>query len=116
MVRTAQVEELEWVQRAELFKPIPRSDATSEPITLKSVDTNRGDDMMPNYRRRLVLRDIKARMSAEQQMEANEHATSLEAFWTDMSLMMSRQKSNKDNSLKFASRSTTFRGCLSTGS
>ena len=59
MVRPARVEELEWVENADLLTAVPWSEATWEPITLMWVDTNKGDDAKPNYRSRFVLRGTR---------------------------------------------------------
>ena len=69
-VWAARSEEIAWVESSDLFDVFPRSGVTSKPIPLKWIDTNKGDDANPNYRSRLVLRDIKARKRPEQRMEA----------------------------------------------
>ena len=76
-LRAARAEELERVEQADVFTPLPRNEATSKPITLKLVDTIKGDDMLPTCRRRWVLRDSGARKSAEQQMEAEDLFSSM---------------------------------------
>ena len=55
-----------------LFSPVPRSEATWKLMTLKWVETSKGNDTNPNCRSRWKLRDIKARRKAAQQMEAKD--------------------------------------------
>ena len=76
-LRAARAEELERVEQADVFTPLPRNEATSKPITLKLVDTITGDHMLPNCRGRWVLRGSGARKSAEQQMEAEDLFSSM---------------------------------------
>ena len=98
MVKAARAEEIKWVESADLFDPVPRSEATPKPITLKWVDTNKGDDVNPMCRSRLVLRDIKARRAKDEQLEAKDLFSSmppLESFRTMVLLMMSKRVSSR---------------------
>ena len=62
IVRVARAEELEWVEKVNLFTAVPRRKATFKPAPRKWVHTNKGDDTKPNSSRsQLVLRDIKVR-------------------------------------------------------
>jgi len=76
MVRKAREEELEWVRKAELYEVVPRQTCLQEtgkqPVTLRWVDTNKGDDQKPNYRSRLVMRDIKAKKTEGERLEAKD--------------------------------------------
>ena len=65
LVRAARAEELEWVKKQGVYEITDESICWNEtgqaPITLKWVDTNKGDDEHPKYRSRLVVREIKAK-------------------------------------------------------
>ncbi|CAK0899207.1 unnamed protein product [Prorocentrum cordatum] len=67
LVAQARAVEREWVKKQELIEIVPRSQAFAEtgrpPIPLKWVDTNKGDAERPNYRSRLVVKEIKAMRS-----------------------------------------------------
>ena len=74
-------------------------------ITTKWVDTNKGDDVNPMCRSRLVLRDMKARKTKNEQLEAKDLFSSmppLESFRTMVSLMMSKRVSSRGLPLKLA--------------
>ena len=60
-VKNARDEEIRWILGGDFVDPVPRIETTSKPITLKWVDTNKADDLNPNYKSRLVQRDLKAR-------------------------------------------------------
>ena len=62
-VAAARKEELDWVQRQCIYKKVDAEDARKVgkvPITMKWVDRNKGDNERPNYRSRLVCREIKS--------------------------------------------------------
>ena len=63
MVRAARRRELEYFAAKTVWKKVPRSDAQKyqgkPPITVKWVDVNKGDDESPNYRSRLVAREVR---------------------------------------------------------
>ena len=61
------------------------------PIKLKWVDTNKGDDARPNYRSRLVVKEIKAKKGPDEQLSASEVFSAmppLEAMRSLVSLMV----------------------------
>ena len=67
-VAAARKEELDWVQRQCTYKKVDAEDARKVgkvPITMKWVDRNKGDNERPNYRSRLVCREIKRAHNAE---------------------------------------------------
>ena len=64
-VQKARKEELDWVKKQGVYTVVDENTCWKEtgkaPITLKWVDTNKGDDEKKNYRSRLVVREIKAK-------------------------------------------------------
>ena len=67
-VAAARKEELDWVQRQCIYKKGDAEDARKAgkvPIAMKWVDRNKGDNERPNYRSRLVCREIKRAHNAE---------------------------------------------------
>ena len=94
-VRAARIEELEWVESADLFDLVRRSTAISTPIALKWVETNKGDHIKVKYRSRLVLRDTKARHNQYEQLESKYLFSSmppLEAFRALLLLIASKRE------------------------
>ncbi len=63
LVRAARKLEMEYVASKGVWEKRPRSEALARtgraPITVRWVDTNKGDDDHPNYRSRLVAREIR---------------------------------------------------------
>ena len=63
LVKAARKEELDWVRKQGVWTVVPTSmcwDETGKnPITLKWVDVNKGDEENKRYRSRLVVREIK---------------------------------------------------------
>ena len=63
LVKAARREEMEFFRSKEVWRKRPRSEARQrtgkEPVTVKWIDTNKGDDENPNYRSRLVAREIR---------------------------------------------------------
>ncbi|CAE7031422.1 unnamed protein product [Symbiodinium sp. CCMP2592] len=67
-VAAARKEELEWVRKQDLYEKVPEEQAKAAgkmPITMKWVDRNKGDNERPNYRSRLVCREVKRAKNAE---------------------------------------------------
>ena len=62
-VKEARETELDWIRKQKVYVKVPIQqcwDRTGKgPITLKWVDTNKGDDINEKYRSRLVVREIK---------------------------------------------------------
>ena len=107
-VHKARDDELAWVERSDLYDVEDRTVCTTEgqtPIDLLWVDTNKGDDGSPEYRSRLVLRDIKARKKKVDRLAVKDLFSCmppLEALRALLSLKMSMQVSNRGKELKFA--------------
>ena len=63
LVRAARKEELEYFASKDVWRRVPRAEALQKqwkpPISVKWVDVNKGDDDAPNYRSRLVAREIR---------------------------------------------------------
>jgi len=63
MVRAARKEELDYFAAKKVWAKATRHEAFvgqgKPPITVKWIDTNKGDDQSPNYRSRLVAREIR---------------------------------------------------------
>ena len=63
LVTAAKRVEMEYFQSKRVYDKVPRSEAFEKmgkaPITVKWVDVNKGDDAEPNYRSRLVAREIR---------------------------------------------------------
>ena len=63
LVREARRRELEYVVAKGVWRKAPRAEALRRqgkpPITVKWIDVNKGDDDCPNYRSRLVAREIR---------------------------------------------------------
>ncbi|CAE7245381.1 unnamed protein product [Symbiodinium sp. CCMP2592] len=62
-VERARAEELQWVRKQEVYRKVRLEqcyeDTGRAPITLKWLDRNKGDASNPNYRSRLVVREVK---------------------------------------------------------
>ena len=109
-VRAARAEELAWVKKQGVYEITDESICWSEtgqpPITLKWVDTNKGDDEKPNYRSRLVVREIKAKSKGtSREIEASQLFSGmppLEALKLQLSLMVTKKKSKRGKPLKLA--------------
>ena len=85
----------------------PRAECFEEtgkpPIPVRWLDTNKGDPTNPNYRSRLVVREIKARKTKEEQLPANLLFSStppLEAMRLLCSLWATKRKSCHNQPLK----------------
>ena len=59
---------LAWIHKQQIYKNFPISECEQEgkiPITMKWIDRNKGDLERPNYRSRLVCREVKRAKGAE---------------------------------------------------
>ena len=74
-----------WVKRP---KGMAREKTGRAAITVRWVDVNKGDDMVPNYRSRLVARQLKAQDKSGQSFFAP--APPLEALRTVLSMAMTK--------------------------
>ncbi len=63
LVKAARKLEMEYFEAKRVWEKRPRSEALARtgkvPITVRWIDTNKGDDEHPNYRSRLVAREIR---------------------------------------------------------
>ena len=63
LVERARSDELAWVRKQCVYRKVPIEQCLSttgrQPISLKWLDRNKGDSQSPNYRSRLVVREIK---------------------------------------------------------
>ena len=63
LVKAARKLELEYFDAKQVWERRPRSEALArtgkQPISVRWIDTNKGDDELPNYRSRLVAREIR---------------------------------------------------------
>ena len=63
LVAAARRKELEYFAAKRVLRKVPRADAMrfqgKPPITVKCIDVSKGDDETPNYRSRLVAREVR---------------------------------------------------------
>jgi hypothetical protein len=92
LVIEARRKELEYFNSKHVWIKVPKAGARNSggrsPISVRWVDVNKGDDMCPNYRSRLVARQLKAADKSGQSYFAP--APPLEALRTVISLTMTR--------------------------
>ena len=100
----ARAEEMKWVKKQELWDVVDESQCWSEtgkaPITLKWVDRNKSDDQKPNYRSRLVVREVKRATTPLAEHESYSAMPPLEALKVLLSLMASKQFSTRGKRYK----------------
>ncbi len=92
LVHEARTNELEFFHAKNVWLKVPKSEVRArggrQPISVRWVDVNKGDDMNPKYRSRLVARQMKAHDLSGQTYFAP--APPLEALRTVISLAMTR--------------------------
>ncbi len=90
LVKKARAVELAYFNSKGVWKKVPRGRARTEtrrpPVSVRWVDVNKGDEMTPNYRSRLVARQMKVMDQSGQSFFAP--APPLEALRTVLSLAM----------------------------
>ena len=63
LARAARATELEFFHSKKVWRKVPKAQARSEtgrpPISVRWVDVNKGDEVNPNYRSRLVARQLR---------------------------------------------------------
>ena len=59
-VREARKEEMEFVRKMKVYDKVPRSECPGKPIPVRWVDTNKCTEGDPNYRSRVVAKELKA--------------------------------------------------------
>ena len=91
-VDAARAKELAYFHAKNVWKVVPKSNAYQAtgrgPISVRWVDVNKGDDQSPNYRSRLVARQLKAHDHSGQSFFAP--APPIEALRTVLSLSQTR--------------------------
>jgi len=74
-VEKARSVEMQYLHKQEVYLPVPIEQCFEEtrkpPIKTRWLDTNKGDPSHPNFRSRLVVKDIKAAKRPEDQLPAN---------------------------------------------
>jgi hypothetical protein len=92
LVRAARAAELAYFHSKSVWVKVPKQQARARggraPISVRWVDVNKGDDLTPKYRSRLVARQMKAMDSSRTSYFAP--APPLEALRTVISLAMTR--------------------------
>ena len=107
-VREARQIELDYLRKQEVYEKVPLEECLREtngkgPITTRWIDTNKGDPANPNFRSRLVVREIKARKSPEERIPQNMLFSStppLEAMRLLCSLWATERVSHRGRPLK----------------
>ena len=59
-VREARREEMGYVRKMRVWDKVPRDVCLGRPIPVRWVDTNKGTEAEPNYRSRIVAKELKA--------------------------------------------------------
>ena len=74
-VEKARSVEMQYLHKQEVYLPVPIEQCFEEtgkpPIKTRWLDTNKGDPSHPDFRSRLVVKDIKAAKRPEDQLPAN---------------------------------------------
>ena len=97
LVKAARAVELAYFHSKKVWTKVPKSRARASsgraPISVRWVDVNKGDDIHPNYRSRLVARQLKATDTSGKSYFAP--APPLEALRTVISMAMTRAGSHQ---------------------
>ena len=97
LVMAARMKELDYFNRKGVWVKVPKQRARQktgrQPISVRWVDVNKGDELAPNYRSRLVARQIKAMDNSGQNFFAP--APPIEALRTVLSLAMTKMGSHQ---------------------
>jgi len=108
-VKKARQKEMDYLHKQGVYKVVPIEECFTEtgrkPIGVRWIDTNKGDPDNPNFRSRLVVREIKAAKKPEEQLPANLLFSStppLEAMRLLCSLYATKQRSIHGRKLKMA--------------
>jgi hypothetical protein len=103
-VLEARKEEMKWVEKQQLWDVVPTTMCWEEtnrpPITLKWVDRNKGDDSHPNYRSRLVVREVKKASKSLAEFESFSAMPPLESLKVLCALMVSKRTSKRNRPYK----------------
>ena len=84
-VREARQLELAYLRKQEVYEKVPLEECLRDtngrgPITTRWIDTSKGDPTNPNFRSRLVVREIEARKRPEERIFQNMLFSSTPAF------------------------------------
>ena len=102
----ARTDELGWIHRQKVYTKVPLEECYQNtghpPITLKWLDRNKGDEQRPNYRSRLVVREVKksSRTDVLPEHESFSAMPPLEALKLLCSIMVSTKTSKAGKPLK----------------
>ena len=103
-VLKAREEEMQWVRKQELWDVVDETlcwqETNRPPISLKWVDRNKGDQSHPNYRSRIVVREVKKASKPLAEFESFSAMPPLEALKTLCSLMASKRVSKRNKPYK----------------
>ena len=106
-VRKARALEMDYLHRQQVYRVVPISECYETtgkaPVKVRWIDTNKGDPTNPNFRSRLVAKDIKAAKKPEDQLPANLLFSStppLEAMRLLCSLFATQKRSKHGELLK----------------
>eukprot|EP00971_Amphidinium_carterae_P049555 976725-Amphidinium_carterae.3 len=109
LVRQARQLELDWIKSREVYRRVPLRECfertKKKPLSMKWVDTDKGDQERPNYRSWLVCREVKKAKKPGEQLKASDLFSSmlaLEAIKTLCSLCMTLELSPKGKPLELA--------------
>ena len=105
-VLAARKEELDWLKKAEVHEKRTIEECWNEtgkaPITLKWIDRNKGDSVKPNYRSRIVVREVKKQHGALPGHVLFSNMPPLEAAKILCSELTTKKNSKKGKPLKLA--------------
>jgi len=107
LVQAARQEELTWIKQEKIYTKVPlrqcKQRTGKQPLDTRWIDHNKGDDKRPNYRSRMVVREIKARKKLAEQLPGSQLFSAtppVETFFLLASLMMSIKVSTRGKPLK----------------
>ena len=105
-VLAARREELQWLHRAQVYEKRTIQECWERtgknPITLKWIDRNKGDKERPNYRSRIVVREVKKQHGALPGHMLFSNMPPLEAVKILCSELATRKTSKKGRDLRMA--------------
>ena len=105
-VLEARRQELAWIHKAEVYTKRSLEECYERtgkaPITLKWIDRNKGDTVKPNYRSRLVVREIKKQHGSLPGHMLFSNMPPLEAAKLLCSMLATKRKSKRGKPLKLA--------------
>ena len=109
MVKIERQKEIDWLHANEVYQKVPIDECWrvtgKPPIKLLWIDSNKGDDAKPNYRSRVVVREVRKKGPDGRVLpdaELFSGTPPLEAMKVLGSLLVSRQTSSRGLKLKLA--------------